>query len=101
MPFTTSEIDCFFDPVLTVDAIYTPQGGQASSIKVLFDNDFKVIDLSTGIESAAPAVTCKTSDVASVKHNDTLVISSVTYYVSGIQQDGTGITILILSRDMV
>src|SRR3990172_7327844 len=101
MPFTTSEIDCFFDPVLTVDAIYTPQGGQASSIKVLFDNDFKVIDLSTGIESAAPAVTCKTSDVASVKHNDTLVISSVTYYVSGIQQDGTGITILILSKDMV
>jgi|SRR3989304_1157905 len=101
MPFTSLEIDAIFDPVLTVDATYTPQGGQASAIKVIFGNDFKVVDLSTGIESAAPAVTCKSSDVASVKHNDTFVINSVTYYVSGIQQDGTGITILILSKDMV
>ena|SRR4030067_1899703 len=98
---TDNDLDIFFSDDFTQDATYTPQGGQASTIKIIFDNAFKVIDISTGIESALPAATCKTSDVASVKHNDTLVINSITYYVSGIQPDGTGITKLILSKDMV
>ncbi|MBI3582379.1 MAG: hypothetical protein HY096_00330 [Nitrospinae bacterium] len=98
---TDNDIDVFFSDDFAQDATYTPQGGSASTIKVIFDNDFKTIDMATGIESAGPSVTCKALDVASVKHNDTLVISSVTYYVSGIQKDGTGITILLLSKDMV
>lgn len=83
-----------------VDAAFSHAGGAASNIKIIFDNDFKAINLITGeVELAGPQAICKTSDVSTAIHGDTLVINSITYYIIGIQPDGTGITILILSRD--
>lgn len=100
MPFTASETAAMFDPALTTDAVYTPQGGAASAIKVIFDNEYRAVNIETGqVESAGPQATCKTSDVANAKHGETLVINSTTYYIIEIQPDGTGFTILILSRN--
>lgn len=101
MPFTTSEIDALFDPILTVDATYTPSGGVVKTIKVVFDSEYLSVQVvgDVGVESASPAAHCKTSDLTGVKHNDTLVIEGTTYYVTEIHPDGTGMTLLILSKD--
>ena len=44
----------------------------------------------------SPTITCQTVDVENVVEDDTVIIDSVNYRVSGIQADGTGITILTL-----
>ena len=86
-------------------ATYTPNGGSASTITVLFDKPFNSVPLDTGdgdIESNTPTVLCKTSDVASVAHGDVLVVNSTTYSVVGVQADfGSGYqgtTLLILEE---
>lgn len=69
-------------------------------IKGIFDDAYKGINMATGeIESTDPQVVVKTSDVSDIEHGNNLVISSTTYYVIGIQPDGTGLTTLILSKD--
>ncbi len=83
-----------------VDAVYTPSSGTASTIKVIFDNKSMDIQVEDGsFEFSGPQAICKSSDVSSAAHNDTLVIGGVTYYITGIHPDGTGLTTLILSKD--
>ena len=86
-------------------ATYTPNGGSASTITVLFDKPFNSVPLDTGdvdIESNTPTVLCESSDVASVSHGDALVVNSTTYSVVGVQADfGSGYqgtTLLILEE---
>ena len=56
--------------------------------------------MATGeIESTDPQVIVKASDISGIEHGATLIINSITYYVVGIHPDGTGIVILMLSRD--
>lgn len=98
-----NDIDNLLFTDSAVDAVYTPQGGQAASIKVIFDNQYQTIELldgGVGVESTSPSILCRTSDISGVKHGDTLVISGTTYYITGVQPDGTGITRLMLSKDM-
>lgn len=86
-------------------ATYTPDGGSASTITVLFDKPFNSVPMDTGevdIESNTPTALCKTSDVSSVAHGDALVVNSTTYSVVGVQADfGSGYqgtTLLILEE---
>jgi len=102
--FTSEDIDAILsDEGFSSPATYTPQGGQAKIINGDFRNDFQMAQvLGIDIESASPAFECKLTDISGVRHNDTLVISGVTYYIQGIQPDATtGFTLLILSRDQV
>lgn len=97
--FYESDINIFFSD-WAIDATYTPQGGQASAIKAIFDNSFDAVNLTGGVvESASPQATVKTTDVPNAKHGDTLNINSITYKIIGIHPDATGITLLILSKD--
>jgi len=67
----------------------------SANISVIFDNDFLA---SLGVEASAPSALCKATDVSSAVHGDTLVISGTTYYITEIHPDGTGMTLLILSK---
>lgn len=92
-------IDEFFEiDDITTDVIATILG-TPKTIKGIFDKAFKLVDISTGVESSTPAVTCKTEDIEGIKHNNAVTINSVGYRVSGITDDGTGITILLLSEN--
>ena len=95
-----SDLDIFLSD-FAVDATYTPAGGTAKTIKSIFDSEYITMSPAgdIGVESVSPAAYCKTSALTGAKHGDTLVISGTTYYIVGIHPDGTGITILILSRD--
>ena len=98
----TSDIPNIFLSDFTVDGTYTPQGGGPSTIKVVFENQYQSIEMlseGVGVESTGPAATCKTSDVSTAKHGDTLAISGKIYYINGVQPDGTGLTRLLLSED--
>ena len=66
----------------------------------IFDDAYKGINLATGeIESTDPQVIVKASDISGLEHGATLIINSITYYVTGIHTDGTGLTTLLLSKD--
>ncbi|MBT9168677.1 MAG: hypothetical protein DDT19_02025 [Syntrophomonadaceae bacterium] len=98
--FWERDIDTFFSD-FAVDAVYT-RGTVQRNIRVLFDEDYKTImDELVGVEGIESSAICRTSDVRDAVHNDTLTISGVTYFVVGIQPDGTGITTLLLSRSRV
>jgi len=81
-----------------VAATYTPIGGTASSITVIFDNQYEAVDAGGGVAFAMqqPRVTCRSADVSGVSEGATMVIELVTYIVRVVMPDGTGITELML-----
>ena len=88
-----------------VAASYTPDGGSASTVNVLFDNPFSSVPLDTGgqdVESNTPTALVISSDVSSVAHGDAIVISGTTYSIVGVQKDSgsgyQGTTLLVLEE---
>jgi hypothetical protein len=78
---------------------YTPNGGSASTVNGFFDKPSSSIPLDTGevdVDSNTPTFLCETSDVSSAASGDTLTVSSVGYTVIGVQEDGQGMTNLVL-----
>ncbi len=79
-------------------ATYTASGGSPATITIIFDNEFFLSTIvGSGYENTNPTALCKTTDVSTATNGATLVTDSVTYYVIGVQPDGTGFTKLILS----
>ena len=57
-------------------ASYTPSGGSASSITVIFRNEFYLEDGGTvGVETTQPVITVQTSKVPGIAHGDVIAIS--------------------------
>lgn len=68
-------------------------------ITILFDSPFfNVTAMGIDIEASKPTAVAKSADVLETVHGDTLKYKSVTYTIIGVQPDGTGITVLILSE---
>jgi hypothetical protein len=92
----TTDLDIFLNSnEFAVDVTY-----QSATIKGVFDAPFEsAVEGEMGIESTLPQVLVKTSDVASAVHGQTMTINSVVYQIIGIQPDGTGMTLILLSED--
>lgn len=93
---------CFFNGDFDEAAVYTPSGGQARTIHVIFDNEYQAAQFAqadAAVESSGPRATCRESDVAGVAHGDTLQIRGISYSVAEVHPDGTGFVVLVLSRD--
>lgn len=83
-----------------VPATYTPAGGDASSITVIFDNDYNAVEGgSVQFATSEPVVMCRTADVSGAAQGDALVIDADNYTVQVVMDDGTGMTQLMLSVD--
>jgi hypothetical protein len=91
MPFTTDDMSVFFDDDFAIGATY-----QTSTFRVVFDQNFRIVV--GGVESSAPAVRCKTTDVTALdlKHEEEIIIGDNRYKIKGIQDDGEGFTVLLL-----
>jgi len=79
-------------------ASYTPSGGSASSITVIFRNEFYLEDAGVGVETTQPVITVETSKVPGIAHGDVIAISGINYNVIGIRPDGTGISEIALEK---
>lgn len=91
-----TDLDTFLDSgEFGVDITYN-----SGTIKGIYDNAF-VQDQQDdiGVETLNPQVIVKSSDVSGIAHGNTMTIGGSTYNVIGIQQDGTGLTIILLSRN--
>lgn len=69
----------------------------ASSFPVLFDNGYQ--DALTGlVETTNPVARAQSADVASLVQGSPITIAAVAYTITGVQSDGTGVTLLQLRR---
>lgn len=80
--------------ILTACGGTTATIGEGSAVGVL-ESDYAEVQ---GIESRNPIFTCRTADVASVVHGTAITIDGTSYTVRSRQDDGTGITALVLSE---
>jgi hypothetical protein len=73
---------------------------KAGTISGIFDNDFIEVDAGGGVPFAMqqPRFMCRTADVSTAVEDDTLVIATLTYKIKVRQDDGTGMTTLILEK---
>ncbi len=85
--------DVFFNnDDFSVDVTY-----KLATIQGIFDNEFfESVDDSVGVETTAPKVIVKSSDVVGAVHGETMTINTIDYKIIGIQPDGTGITEILL-----
>lgn len=65
-----------------------------SIVRGVFDKEYREVG---GIESLYPVFDCRSSDVTAVTHGTAVTISTTTFEVVGIEDDGTGITSLVLA----
>jgi hypothetical protein len=79
---------------------YTRQGGSAATITGIFDNDYAEVDAGgmVGFAMQQPRLMVRTSDVASATEGDAFVVSGVSYLIRVIQDDGTGMTFIVLEK---
>tara|TARA_R110000803_G_scaffold53554_4_gene109867 strand:+ start:454 stop:753 length:300 start_codon:yes stop_codon:yes gene_type:complete len=78
-------------------ANYTPSGGSASAIIVIFRHDYYLEDVgNVGVETQQAVITVQTSKVPGIAHGDLIEIDSINYNVVGVHPDGTGISEIVL-----
>ena len=78
-------------------ANYTPSGGSASAITVIFRHDYYLEDVgNVGVETQQAVITVQTSKVPGIAHGDLIEIDSTNYNVVGVRPDGTGISEIVL-----
>jgi len=70
------------------------------TIDGIFDNDFVEVDAGGGVGFALqqPRLVCRTADVSTAAEGDTITINAVAYTMRIVQDDGTGMTTLVLEK---
>lgn len=73
---------------------------KGATISGIFDNDYVQVDGigEMGFAMQQPRFLCRTSDVSTAVEDDTIVISAITYKIKVRQDDGTGMTMLVLEK---
>ena len=84
-----------------IAAKFTPQNSFERDIIGIFDNDFVEVDAGGGVGFALqqPRFLCRTDDVSSATEGDAITILGVAYTIRIVQDDGTGMTTLVLEKN--
>lgn len=83
----------FFDTDdFAVAATYTPSGGLAKTVNVIFDN--AALDR-LGIVATNPVALCRAEDVSAPTGADTLVVNGTTYKIKDADEQDDGATTLL------
>ena len=88
--FSDALHDILHDPAFQVAATIG-----AATVYGNFENKFIVIE---GLETKAPTFEALDTDLTGLVHGSTITINAVAYTVTGIEANGQGSTLLILSR---
>jgi len=99
MPVETLDDQLFMLSDFGVSATYTPAGGSARDITVIFDNEYIPVDTGGSVAFAMqqPKALARTSDIPGADQGDFMNINGVDYTVSIVMPDGTGMTELMLA----
>lgn len=93
---TAEDLTAFFD---TADFAVTATYNGATPVNGILDTAYVEAPAGIGgIQSSQPVFLCRTADVPSAAHGQTLVVGAVTYKLVGVEPDGSGTTILRLER---
>ncbi len=70
------------------------------TINGIFDNDFIEVEAGGGVGFALqqPRFLCRTADVINAAEGDAITISGISYIMRIVQDDGTGMTTLVLEK---
>ena len=102
---TITLVDDFFrTDDFAEDATFYPVSGSGSGsvIPAIFDDGYQETNIGgTSYQNASPRVTVRTSDVPSISVGSVLVMRSVTYYVMTVDNDGTGVSTVHLSKEVI
>lgn len=83
-------------------AIWHRTGADDLPIRCIFDGETTLQDPDTGqVVTSAPQMWAATADLSGMARNDRIEFSGLFYRVKSIQPDGTGLTVVELSRDLV
>ena len=82
-------------------ATYTPSGGSAKHGQRHFRQRLhrSRCRRRKGVALQQPRFHCRTADVSSAAGGDALVVGGVNYTIRIVQDDGTGMTMLVLEKD--
>jgi len=84
-------LSAFFDTAdFAVAATYN-----TATVNGIFSHEYVDIE---GVEGERPTFTCVESDVSGIAHGDALTVNATVYTIAGVQPDGTGIVLLVLSE---
>lgn len=99
MPVETINDQLFMLSDFGVSATYTPAGGSASNITVIFDNEYIPVDTGASVAFAMqqPKALARTIDVPGADQGDLISIDGIDYTVTIVMPDGTGMTELMLA----
>lgn len=93
----TEDLSEFFDTTHGFGVTATYNG--ATPINGIFDAAYFEPEAGFGgIQLSQPVFLCRTADVPSATHGQTLVVNSVNYQIVGVEPDGTGMTLLKLEK---
>jgi hypothetical protein len=83
-----------------VAATYTPSGGSAVTVNGIFDHEYFAADAggSVAVAIEQPRFLCRTADVSSADEGDALTVNATNYTIKVVEDDGTGITNLVLEE---
>lgn len=93
-------IDSFFNAYdgQSVEAVFHPQEGDARPIRVIFDRTGAQMEIgNVTVENPKPQAICRTIDIPDVTHGCTMTIGGTDYAIDVVEDDGTGMTTLMLS----
>lgn len=90
MAFTETIADFFSTDDFAVAATY-----DGSTVNGIFDHEYVEVE---NVEGERPVFLCASSDVSGAAHGESITIEGTAYTIAGIQPDGTGLTLLILSE---
>lgn len=79
-------------------ATYTPAGGSARSLAVVFDRVSEVTDIGAMIQmdGVAAFVHLETAQAEELAIGDAMTVRGLSYRVVGVEPDGTGVTRAVL-----
>lgn len=67
----------------------------AAAVNGIFNHAYVEVE---GVEGERPVFECAEADVAGIAHGETFTVNATTYTVVGVQPDGTGVVLIILSE---
>ena len=73
---------------------------RGNSTAALFLNEFDAAILyDQAIEMQNPQCLAETANVPDISHGEEIIIDAVTYYVIGVEHEGTGVTRIKITKD--